>query len=728
MRSYFSLLLLLMLLSGFKSNAQQKKQNSQKINQNKLTQSKSSHLSDGLPVVSSYVLAGTQNPIGVFATKMSTAELKAASTFFIGDSLVGFNFEKNADEVFAKGVKLLSEFQAGMFEKQKNYVKKKFNLTLLPNYDVVVPVINSGSKFQSNAQIFASSCGNIDFENGDLSGWTASSGNNTNSNAALTILGAATTGINQSANSCIDVNLITSAYGNDTIGGFPGLDPIGASTSVRLGGPGNNRGNVSSGSSWSHPCNGTHWSSSGDGQKIEKTVFVTSANALFSYNYAVVLNDGGHAYGDQPYFDVYVSDTLGNILSSCAQYYVQVAAGSAPAGFLNSGFINPADNSIYYYRNWTSNSINLTPYIGQNVVVTVVTAGCTFGGHAGYAYMDAICGPVQITKSNSSPCAGSTVLLTAPPVQGGTYLWSGPGVFGQTTRTVNATANGNYTVTITPSQGLSCAYTVTTSLSFNTLPIANAGSTRSISCANTSTTLAGSGGGTYSWSGPGIVSGGNTPTPVVNAPGTYSLVVTNSFGCSSIPATVNVTSNLSTPTLTAIGSQWVALGCGASSVVVLSATATPAGSNYTWTSLTGSFVSGVNSFTVAINGVGTYTLNAKHLVSGCNATPIVFTVTPAVPPTFTAEDQDLDLTTTGSSSLITCANPTVFVSGGPTSGVTYTWTGSSVVSGVNTPTAGVNAPGIYSLAIIWPSQALAIIVPLLHQLLSTLVLIYLPLL
>ncbi|NLX27415.1 MAG: T9SS type A sorting domain-containing protein [Bacteroidales bacterium] len=78
-------------------------------------------------------------------------------------------------------------------------------------------------------------------------------------------------------------------------------------------------------------------------------------------------------------------------------------------------------------------------------------------------------------------------------------------------------------------------------------PEANAGPDKTIGCEETEVTLEGSSeteGVSFSWEGPGIVSGGDTATPTVNAAGTYTLTVTHdASGCTATDV-VTVTQNL----------------------------------------------------------------------------------------------------------------------------------------------------------------------------------------
>ncbi|MBS1651394.1 MAG: gliding motility-associated C-terminal domain-containing protein [Bacteroidetes bacterium] len=627
-------------------------------------------------------------PKGKFISSLTADELKAESTFFKGDTLVDFPYEATAKQVIADNNKLLFEFKNAMLHKQIAFVKAKYGV-FQTRYEALNRPTNSSFRQPSTNYVSASACSNIDFEDGNFGGWNVQSGYNTNSNTGITIAGPGYTNTNQSVNTCYDANLITSAYGTDPIGGFPGLDPSGGTTSARLGGfPLNTAYGY-----FSNCPSSTYWSSTySNGEVITKTITVSSANALLNYDYAVILNDGGHGAGQQPYFHVYIKNTSGVVLSSCTEYSVQAPAGSAPPGFTNSGYSNSLDGSIIYYKNWTSNSINLTPYIGQQVVVNFEAAGCTQGAHPGYAYVDAICSSAQINISNTSACVGTSVILTAPAVVGGSYYWSGPGVTGQTTRTVSVNTAGAYNVVVTPSQGPSCNYTLSTSVSFVALPVASASAPSTITCSNPNVNLSGTGGGTYAWSGTGIVSGANTSNPVVNGPGPFSLTVTSSAGCTSTNvATVSVPVNTTQPGPLSITSASV-LNCYNSSIVLNGSPTS--GITYTWSGP--GVVSGGNSANPTVNAGGTYVMNVTSTSNGCtNSTSYV------VAPSNTTVNATAS---TGGS--VTCNNNTITLSAGPAS-MSYTWvapSGASILSGNNSSSAIGQNSGTYTVTVFNPSN------------------------
>ncbi|MCC6182778.1 MAG: hypothetical protein IT237_13205, partial [Bacteroidia bacterium] len=96
----------------------------------------------------------------------------------------------------------------------------------------------------------------------------------------------------------------------------------------------------------------------------------------------------------------------------------------------------------------------------------------------------------SITATNSI-CLGSSVTFTGSGAS--TYTWtgsSGNGLSGSTGTTIGATptSTGNitYTATVTSVQG--CTNTATRVLTVNPIPTANAGPSRTLTCANTSTT------------------------------------------------------------------------------------------------------------------------------------------------------------------------------------------------------------------------------------------------
>lgn len=292
----------------------------------------------------------------------------------------------------------------------------------------------------------------------------------------------------------------------------------------------------------------------------------------------------------------------------------------------------------------------------------------------------------QITCAN--PIASATAQASGG-TPGYTYNWSN----GDTGPTGTFDAPGNYGLTVTDSQG--CDKTASVNITANTpLPTANAGPDRQLTCAAPTITLSGAGsstgtGITYSWSGPGIVSGANTLTPTVNAAGLYTLTVTNqNNGCSQIDDMV-VDNALSPPTAQAGPDQQ--LTC-TSPTVTLNGTGSSAGAGITYSWSGPGIVSGANTLTPVVNAAGTYTLTVTNQSQICVATDAVVVANNAVLPTAQA----------GPDQQLTCASLTVTLNGMGSSagaGITYTWTGPGIVSGINTLAPVVNAAGTYTLTV-----------------------------
>jgi gliding motility-associated-like protein len=615
---------------------------------------------------------------------VSHQQIAQECSFFGGDTLSGFDLEKNIKDIEKQEhVTSYGELIAFMQLKQSDFVKNKYNL--------------AKTRFHKQNQInyknmppatMASSCSNLDFENGNMGSWSYYEGYNTNSNGNITNSYTGTPPVsgpdyntNGGHSDCQWYELINSSYGSDYYGGFPGLYS-GAGYSARLG---------------SDECNLSYYYSTcalntsntySGAEALAQSFKVTSSNALLSYNYAIVLNDGGHTNGNQPYFHVLVLDSAGNLLSTCHQYYVQVASGVVPPGFSTSGNSAPeAPGSAVYYLPWTSNSVNLSAYMNHTIQVWFISAGCTAGQHFGYAYVDATCGAAQITANPVNPCPGVNTVLTAPAAANGTYAWSGPGIVGSTTgQSISVNASGTYTVDVTPSQGVTCKYSLTQTVTYTTNPTVTVNSPTV--CSGSSVNLTASGASTYVWNT------GSTANPLSITSGATSYTVTGTSAAGCTNTAVSTVTVVAKPTVT-VNSPTV---CSGSSVNL-----TAAGANtYTWNT-------GSTSNPLSVSpGATSYTVIGTAATSCTNSA--VSTVTVVAKPTVTVNSptvcsgSSVNLTAAGASTYTwntgSTSNP-LSVSPGATS---YTVIGTAATSCTNSavstvtvvakPTVTVNSPTI----------------------------------
>lgn len=334
-------------------------------------------------------------------------------------------------------------------------------------------------------------CTNIDFETGNLSGWTTTTGFHPLYNP---IGCCATSG---------GAQVITSGTALDACGGFPVVAP-GGTFSMRLG-----DNNVN-----------------GVADRITQTFNVTAANANFTYKYAVVFQDPGHTPAEQPSFQVDMLDSAGNAIP-CTYY--NVAAGQGISGFLNSSC------ATVIYKPWTSVSVDLTNYIGQNVTIQFTTYDCALGGHYGYAYIDGSCLNFSMSQSGIL-CQGSTVQVSAPAGFAG-YSWTGPNGAPYTGQTITTGVPGIYQVNLTTVTGCP-GPTLTYSLTAYPKPNADFIMSQPNSCAGAvsfadNSSIASGSIASYLWD----MGNGNTGTTQAAsqnyAVGSYSvsLVCTSNMGC-----------------------------------------------------------------------------------------------------------------------------------------------------------------------------------------------------
>jgi gliding motility-associated-like protein len=596
-------------------------------------------------------------------------------TFFPADSLSGFDRDRAYQDLGTfNAIHRLNaqEKKAFMLATQRRFIRSKYKITDSgQNRSAGSLAISS-----KTTQPLSAGCNNLDFENGDYTGWTGKIGYNLASASPLMVTsnGVFTFGVNAAETSCAYHTLVNPAAGNDPWGGFPMLDPGGGQYAVRLGGEKVN--------TYSTFCNSGYedyyYNDYSGGEILQQSFVVSSANALFSYNYAVVLQDGGHPTGEQPYFNVSVLNGKGDTIP-CLQYYVECTHGVPPKGFSKS-----TRGDTVYYTNWVGNSLNLTSYIGQQVTVIFTAAGCSHGGHFGYAYVDASCGPVQITTSSPTVCTGSTLTLIAPPGSPGTnYNWSkipaGPGIIGShTSPSITVNKAGTYEVTISYGQ---CSYTIDTTINFLNPPLISLTSTN-VKCAGanngTATVVAtGTGPFIYSWS----PIGGNGATANGLSSGNYTVTVSGAGGCSAAQ-TFLITEP---PGLSAVSSE-TDLSCNG--ICNGSASSTCSGGtvpySYSWNP------GGQTTATASSLCAGSYTCSIRD-ANLCSISGIVVVHQPSA-----LNASQVSVKPTG------CANSTgsatVQVSGGIPS-YTYSWS-PAPGSGQGTATAGGLAQGNYTCSVL----------------------------
>lgn len=221
-------------------------------------------------------------------------------------------------------------------------------------------------------------------------------------------------------------------------------------------------------------------------------------------------------------------------------------------GISNPAVLNQPSNTIAETLvNTTTNTVQV-PY-----VIVPVANGCT--GPAFTYSKDVKPTPLVPVVNNNGPlCVGATLNLTAQPIPGATFQWSGPNGFSTTQQNPTITGvtfadNGLYSVTATVNGCTSPAGTTDVSVS-NAPATANAG-TDQIICAGNPVTVNGlitGGGSTGVWtsSGTGTFNPNNTlmtttynPSNADTAAGSVilTLTTTNNGSCPASSSSVTIT-------------------------------------------------------------------------------------------------------------------------------------------------------------------------------------------
>ncbi|MBX2928170.1 MAG: gliding motility-associated C-terminal domain-containing protein [Saprospiraceae bacterium] len=290
-------------------------------------------------------------------------------------------------------------------------------------------------------------------------------------------------------------------------------------------------------------------------------------------------------------------------------------------------------------------------------------------------------------------CAGASTAISVPNTFAG-YQWSG----GQQTPDISVGTAGNYSITVTNSFG--CVSSQSIQIAQIPLPLSDAGPARELTCNFPSVTLGGPGSSqgsayVYQWSGPGITAAnGSQAQPVVTAPGSYTLMVTDTVhNCVS---TVNATqvADLTAPPMV-MTNALDTLDCVTPSVVVSgNGSATGADIAYQWIGPGGTPIPGATALTYTASVPGVYTLRVINNYTGCTAQSV----------STVAQDVALPAADAGPGRHLNCITTADALDGGSSStgnNFAYLWStvGGNIVSGATGLAPVVNRPGLYILRV-----------------------------
>ena len=211
-------------------------------------------------------------------------------------------------------------------------------------------------------------------------------------------------------------------------------------------------------------------------------------------------------------------------------------------------------------------------------------------------------------------------------------------------------APGDYVMTVTDANG--CMETSPFTIESTEGPMVSAVVEGALDCSILEVTVTGDGSSeganiNYTWSTDdgNIISGANDINAVVDAAGTYTLLVTdNETGCAEAMS-VTVEANVEAPTST-IGAPGT-LTCD-ETIITLDASGSSEGDNFTysWSTADGNIQSGANTLSPEVDAAGTYTLLVTNSDNGCTTEESVTVDIDNAVPSVSVEDKVIDCVTT----------------------------------------------------------------------------------
>jgi len=423
---------------------------------------------------------------------------------------------------------------------------------------------------------------NIDFENGNYSGWTCYVGSVSHATGANVI------SLSAAGGPVTDQHTMYSAMTDggltDYYGGFPVMCPNGSNYSVKLG---NNTGGAQA-----------------EGLSYEFTIPSDRNTYSLIYHYAVVFQDPNHLPYQQPRLELEIMDVTDNELISCSSFTF-FPNGSPLPGFFMSAH---SDSTAVWCKDWSAVTINLNEKAGKTIRLFFKTADCSFRRHFGYAYID-VNSECSNEFTGAAYCPDDTAVTITAPYGYQNYTWFNS-TFSQvlgTQQTLHFSppppVGSTYAVELIPYNGYGCLDTLYANM-VDTLTLkANAGPDM-ISCNNKQVYIGTipKSGVNYTWSPATWLSNPNISNPTAGPAVTtqYELTVRSLGGGCINKDSVFVKASIVDSSLQLIGKTLFCINTGDSAVLRVKPT-----DNIQWIR-NGSPVSGASQANFKVTQSGRY--------------------------------------------------------------------------------------------------------------------------
>ena len=316
---------------------------------------------------------------------------------------------------------------------------------------------------------------------------------------------------------------------------------------------------------------------------------------------------------------------------------------------------------------FTSNELSPLTNQGGTYVLLIVDTLTTCSTSLSLEVIDNTDSPIAIATGGTLTCTNTSVTLTVVTTSGdAVYDWTGPNGYSSSEQNPTISDAGDYilslTDTLTGCSAIDTAYVAIDTLS----PVVVISPVDILTCYTPTLSLNASGsvsGGSASlaWttSGGNIVSGENTVSPLINAPGTYILTLTDNLNGCTAEGAIIVNGNFTTPIVDVIGGSF---NCFDGGVQIFGQFDT-IGVSFSWSGPNGYVSTVQNPF---ITKGGDYILTVTNTESGCAVSETAIVV----------QNGEIPILTVAVSDTITCNTPSVQLSvSSQIGGIDWSWAG-----------------------------------------------------